>query len=231
MRTHGWSGAAPASDAEAIDRILAAAKRAIDKRGSEIRITDIARELGVTRQTVYRYFPSTDALLVATAISEAAPYLDALTEHLAEIHDPAESVVEAIAHTLERLPEEPYLGLLLSSGRSGAFAAGVTSDTALRFGRTMLQRFAVDWNAVGITDDKLDALTEYMLRILQSFVIDPGRPPRRNQVLRNYLTKWVTPVVLGLQTKGTRKVMARRPAPATRGSGRHRTTASPRSSA
>jgi len=121
--------------------------------------------------------------------------------------------------------------LLLSSGRSGAFAAGVTSDTALRFGRTMLQRFAVDWNAVGITDDKLDALTEYMLRILQSFVIDPGRPPRRGQVLRNYLAEWVAPVVLGLQTKSGRKAMPRRPAPATHGSRRRRTTASPRSSA
>jgi AcrR family transcriptional regulator len=227
MRTHGWSGAAPASDAEAIDRILAAAKRAIDKQGSEIRITDIARELGVTRQTVYRYFPSTETLLVATAISEAAPYLDTLTAHLAEIHDPAEAVVEAIAHTLERLPEEPYLGLLLASGRNGAFAAGVTSDTALTFGRTMLQRFAVDWSAAGIADDKLDALTEYMLRILQSFVIDPGRPPRRGQVLRKYLDEWVTPVVLRLQTKRTQKAVPRRAAPATNGSREHRTAASP----
>jgi AcrR family transcriptional regulator len=229
MRTHGWSGAAPASDAEAIDRILAAAKRAIDKQGSEIRITDIARELGITRQTVYRYFPSTDALLVATAISEAAPYLDALTEHLAEIHEPAEAVVEAIAHTLERLPEEQYLCLLLSSGRSGAFAAGVTSDTALTFGRTMLQRFAVDWHAVGITDDKLDSLTEYMLRILQSLVIDPGRPPRRGQVLRTYLNVWVTPAVLGLQTGSARRSSPRRSAPTTHGSRRRRTTSSPRS--
>src|ERR1700754_3746144 len=224
MRTHGWSGAAPASDAEAIDRILAAAKRAIDKHGSDLRITDIAKELGVTRQTVYRYFASTDALLVATAISEAAPYLDALTEHLAEFHDPAEAVVEAIAHTLERLPEEPYLGLLVSSGRSGAFAAGVTSDTALTVGRTMLQRFAVDWDGAGITDDKLDGLTEYMLRILQSLVIDPGRPPRRGRVLREDLNTWVAPVVLGLQTKRTRKA-PQRAAPAAHGSRRRRTTA------
>lgn len=228
MRTHGWSGAAPASDAEAIDRILASAKRAIDRHGSEIRITDIARELGVTRQTVYRYFPSTDSLLIATAISETAPYLDALTRHLAEIHDPAEAVVEAIAHTLERLPEEPYLGLLLSSGRSGAFAAGVTSDTALRFGRTMLQRFAVDWHAAGITDDKLDALTEYMLRILQSFVIDPGRPPRRDQVLRHYLAGWVTPVVMAL---ATRKTTPRRPPATTNASHRRRTRTSPQRNA
>jgi AcrR family transcriptional regulator len=228
MRTHGWSGAAPASDDEAIDRILTATKRAIDKHGSEIRISGIARALGVTRQTVYRYFPSTDALLVATAISEAAPYLDALTEHLADLHEPGDAVVEAIAHTLERLPEEPYLGLLLSSGRSGAFAAGVTSDTAVTFGRTMLQRFAVDWHRAGITDDKLDALTEYMLRILQSLVIDPGRPPRRGHVLREYLKVWVTPVVLGLQSKTTRKATPRRPASTTNGSSKRQTTLAPR---
>lgn len=209
MRTHGWSGAAPASDAEAIERILTAAKEEIIKRGSGIRIADIARELGVTRQTIYRYFPSTDALLVATSISEAAPYLDTLTDHLAELHDPAEAVAEAIAYTLERLPEEPYLGLLLASGRSGAFAAGVTSDTALGFGRTMLRRLAVDWDAAGLTDDRLDALTEYMLRILQSLVIDPGRPPRRGDALRRTVRSWVAPVVAGLRSDPFEKARSR----------------------
>jgi len=199
MRTHGWSGSTPTSDAEAIDRILAAAKAEVDARGSDIRIADIARELGVTRQTVYRYFPSTEALMMATAISETAPFLDSLTKHLAAIHDPAAAVVEAIAHTLERLPEERYLGLLLAFGRTGAFSKTVTSDTALAFGRGMLQRFAVDWQAAGITDDRLDTLTEYTLRILQSFVIDPGRPPRRGEILRSYLNEWVTPVVRQLQ--------------------------------
>lgn len=225
MRTHGWSGAAPSSDAEAVDRILAAAKRAIDIRGADIRIADIARELGVTRQTVYRYFASTESLLVATAISEAAPFLESLTGHLAAIHDPAAAVVEAIAHTLERLPKERYLGILLASGRTGAFAAGATSDTALTFGRAMLERFAVDWHAIGITDDRLDNLTEYMLRILQSFAIDPGRPPRRGTVLRSYLHEWVTPVVLAQQSTRTRSSNLH---PATRASRSRSTTARPK---
>lgn len=77
----------------------------------------------------------------------------------------------------------------------------------------MLQRAAVDWDAVGITDDKLDALTEYLLRILQSLVIDPGRPPRRRQVLRDYLNMWVTPVVLALENPSKRQQRPRRPAP------------------
>ncbi|WP_244438602.1 helix-turn-helix domain-containing protein, partial [Mycolicibacterium septicum] len=64
MRTHGWAGSTPATDEEAIARILAAAGKAIDERGADFSIADVARTLGVTRQTVYRYFPSTDALLV-----------------------------------------------------------------------------------------------------------------------------------------------------------------------
>ena len=54
MRTHGWAGSTPASDGEAVARILAAARKAIDARGADISIADVARTLGVTRQTVYR---------------------------------------------------------------------------------------------------------------------------------------------------------------------------------
>jgi AcrR family transcriptional regulator len=67
VRTHGWGGATPASDEEAIDRILDAAAEAIEERGANIRITDVARTLGVSRQTVYNYFPNTNALVLAAA--------------------------------------------------------------------------------------------------------------------------------------------------------------------
>src|SRR5208282_5099353 len=60
VRTHGWAGRPPADDDEAVQRILAAAKLCIDRDGAESGIAEVARELGVTRQTVYRYFPSTE---------------------------------------------------------------------------------------------------------------------------------------------------------------------------
>jgi hypothetical protein len=40
-------------------------------------------------------------------------------------------------------------------------------------------------------DDDLNELAEHLLRIIQSFVIDPGRPPRTGQQLRGYLRRWV----------------------------------------
>lgn len=195
MRTHGWSGAAPRDDNEAIERILAAARQAIDRFGVEFSIAEVAREVGVTRQTVYRYFPSTEALLTATAVAHTGHFLDILAEHLGDIRDPATAVVEGIAYTLERLPDEKYLNLLLTPGRASAFSAGVTSDAALTFGRSIVQRFSVDWDAAGISGNELDQLVEHLLRIVQSFVIDPGRPPRRGEDLRRYLTTWVAPAL------------------------------------
>lgn len=109
MRTHGWSGATPVDDEEAVDRILTAARAAIDRSGNEFTIAEIARDFVVTRQTVYRYFPSAEALLTATAVAQTRTFLDVLAEHLSDIRDPATAVVEGIAYTLERLPHEKYL--------------------------------------------------------------------------------------------------------------------------
>lgn len=189
MRTHGWSGSAPASDDEAIERILAAASKAIDERGADISISDVARALGVTRQTVYRYFPSTDALLVAAAVHAASGFQDRLAAHLRGITDPVDAVAEAVATTLEWLPEDKHLGLLLTSGQPNSHTESVTSDVAQDFARAMLRQFDVNWAGLGFTDTDLDELAEHLLRVIQSFVIDPGR--RRGDELRAYLTRWV----------------------------------------
>jgi AcrR family transcriptional regulator len=191
VRTHGWSGAAPASDDEAVARILAAASKAIDQRGADISIADVARNLGVTRQTVYRYFPSTDALLVAAAVHAATDFLDRMAEHLVGITDPAEAVTEGIATALEWLPKDKHIGLLIVPGKATTHTESVTSDVAVKFANSMLRRFDVDWAGLGFIDADLDELAEHLLRIIQSFVIDPGRPPRRGVELRDYLRRWV----------------------------------------
>lgn len=194
MRTHGWAGARPTSDEEAVERILEVARAAIE-RGIEPKIADIARTLGVTRQTVYRYFPGTEALLEAAAVRAAGDFLDRLAADLAGITDPATAVVEGIARTLERLPREPQVALLMTPGRRGGLAAGVTSAIARDFGRSILDRFDVDWPAAGFDETSRDELVEMMLRTLQSFIIDPGEPARDGRELRRYLRNWVAPAL------------------------------------
>ena len=191
MRTHGWSGSAPATDEEAVARILAAANKAIDTHGADLSIADVARTLGVTRQTVYRYFPSTDALLQAAAMQATTGFLDRIAARVAGMTDPAEAVTEGIATAVETLPQDKHMGLLLGPERAGAFSAEITSDVALAFGVSMLGRFDVDWAAAGFGDDDLTELAEHLLRTIQSFTLDPGRPPRQGAQLRRYLRRWV----------------------------------------
>ncbi|MDV3129366.1 TetR/AcrR family transcriptional regulator [Mycobacterium sp. 21AC1] len=198
MRTHGWAGSTPATDDEAVARILAAAGKAIDERGADFSIADVARTLGVTRQTVYRYFSSTEALLVAAAVHAATDFLDRLATHLQGVTDPVEAVTEGIATALEWLPKDKHIGLLIAPGRADAHTESVTSDVALRFANAMLRKFDVDWRGLGYGDEDLDELAEHLLRIIQSFVIDPGRPPRTGEALRSYLRRWVGSAVVAV---------------------------------
>ena len=209
MRTHGWSGSAPATDEEAIARILDAAGKAIDAKGTDFSIADVARTLGVTRQTVYRYFPSTDALLVAAAVHAASGFLDRLTAHLQGITDPADAVAEAVATALEWLPEDKHLGLLVAPGRPNPHTESVTSDVALDFAHSMVRRFDVDWVGLGFTDADLDELAEHLLRIIQSFVTDPGRPPRAGEEMRAYLRRWVGSAVTPPSAEATSSARTR----------------------
>ena len=193
---HGWRGDPPGSEAEARERIVGAAMRCVDRYGpGKTGLSDVAHELGVTRQTVYRYFAGTDELLAAVARSAADDYLDRLARHLAQVADPVEAVVEALAFTIERLPGERYLGVLLTSGRSGRFFAGVTSPEAVGFARSLLERTAVDWEEAGYGRAGLDELAEFALRVLLSLVLDPGTPARSGPALRGFLRRWAGPAI------------------------------------
>ncbi len=158
-------------------------------------LSDVAAELSVTRQTVYRYFPSTDELFIAVGRVAVETFIDELTAHLRWRTDPADWVVEALASAIEQLPNEAHLTLLLAAGQSERFARGMTSPTGLRVGRTLLERSPVDWDAAGFGADALDELTELMMRMLQSMVLNPPDPPRDGRSLRGFLQRWIGPSV------------------------------------
>ncbi|APE14325.1 TetR family transcriptional regulator [Mycobacterium sp. WY10] len=208
MRRHGWAGDIPVDDEEAIRRIVEVARASIDATGT-VTVSDVATKLGITRQTVYRYFPTLDALLAGTAMSAVGGFLDRLARDLQAITDPTTAVVEGIAYTLEQLPADRYLSLVMEPGRASAFAAGVTSETAISFGRMILERFNIDWDAAGFSGRRLDELVEFMLRTVQSFILDPGGPDRHGKQLRAFLYRWVAPAVEQQRAKGPSRVSGR----------------------
>ena len=199
MRTHGWSGRPPRDDAEARARILTAARARLSSGGTAS-TSDVAADLGVTRQTVYRYFPSADGLVTAAALDAVAELTGQLGEHVAR-HlattggDAGDAVVEVVAFVHEHLRDDPALNRLLAPGRIAATLAGLTAPTSIEIGRRLLRDFPVDWDAVGLDETGQRELVEHLLRVLQSLVLDPGDPERTGAQLRAYLGRWVAPAL------------------------------------
>jgi AcrR family transcriptional regulator len=196
MRSRGWAGAIPTSDEEAIARILDAVDEVIAEHESAIRLADVARRLGVTRQTVYRYFPNADALLIASAMRSVNGFIDQVLDHVEGLNDPVAAVVEIISFAVENLAGDPQLESLLARPSGGEAATTLTSDTAITFCLSALHRLDVDWNLHGFDASALTQLAEMILRTVQSLLNDPGEPPREGLALRRFVARWLGPAIL-----------------------------------
>lgn len=202
MAQHGWGGHPPASDVEARQRIVDGCVLCIDRYGvKKTTLSDVAAELGVTRQTIYRYFPRMSDLMGEVGAQGAQSFVDRMVEHLRGLAgpaeaflDPARAVVEGIVFSVRTLPTEPRLGLLLQAGEEGAFGRGATSAPALLYGAETLRRFPVDWAAADVTGEDLGGLAELIMRLLTSLLQNPGQP-RGDDELRAWLTRWIAPAL------------------------------------
>jgi AcrR family transcriptional regulator len=196
MRSRGWAGVTPASDEEAIARILDAVDEVVAEYGPSIRLADVARRLGVTRQTVYRYFPNADALLIASAMRAFDGFIDQVARHVSGLNDPVTAIVESVSFGVENLVGDPQLESLMARGPEGEAAISLSSDTAIAFCLSVFHRLDVDWELHGFDTTALRELAEMTLRTLQSLLTDPGQPPRDGIALRRFVTRWLGPAIL-----------------------------------
>lgn len=196
MRSRGWAGVTPTSDEEAIGRILDAVDEVVAEHGSAIRLADVARKLGVTRQTVYRYFPNADALLMASAMRAVDGFIDQVVDYVSGVNDPVTAIIESVSFGVEILAGDPQLENLLTRRQDGEALTSLTSDTAITFCLSVFHRFDVDWRLHGFDDAALRELVEMTLRSVQSLLTDHGQPPRKGSELRRFLARWLGPAIL-----------------------------------
>ncbi|OBG27795.1 TetR family transcriptional regulator [Mycobacterium alsense] len=196
MRSRGWAGSTPASDEEAIARILDAVDEVVAEHGPAIRLADVARKLGVTRQTVYRYFPNADALLIASAMRAVDGFIDQALERASGQNDPVIAVVECVSFGIENLVGDPQLENLLTRRQEGEDVISLTSDTAIAFCLSAFHRLEVDWTLHGFDDIALRELAEMTLRTAQSLLTDPGQRQRDGIALRRFVARWLGPAIL-----------------------------------
>ncbi|AGM06497.1 TetR/AcrR family transcriptional regulator [Amycolatopsis keratiniphila] len=197
MGHHGWRGNPPGTEREARRRIVEAATACIDRVGlAKTSLSDVAAEAGVTRQTVYRYFPSLADILSAVALDRVEEFAGRMERHLATFADPAEVAVESVVFGVRAVPDEPYLGLLLKAGEADVFTVAVTSAQSFTLGARILRNVPVDWAAVGVTtDEDFEGLAEMLMRLFLSFLQYPSTPAHTDERLRSMVRRWIGPAL------------------------------------
>lgn len=196
MGRKGWAGSPPADDAEARKRIVDAALSCVERHGpAETSLSDVADTLGVTRRTVYRYFATTEDLFGTAADVALQGFVADIEAITSDIDDVTGHLVEVVAHIIERLPEEPLLTLLLANDRTNQFSRRMLHAAVIARCRIILEHTRIDWATLGYTDQELDQLVEFLLRIIQSMIIAPPDPPRSGPQLRAFLHRWIGPAL------------------------------------
>jgi AcrR family transcriptional regulator len=197
MGYHGWQGNPPGTGNEAHRRIVEAATACIDRLGlAKTSLSDIATEAGVTRQTVYRYFPSLPDILTAVAEAGAEEFAARMEHHLASFATAEEAAVESVVWAVRTIPQEPRMGLLLQAGELDSFTVGVTSPLSFSLGARILGNLPVNWSAVGVTTDAdLRSLAEILMRLFISFLRYPSTPPLTDDQLRALVRRWIGPAL------------------------------------
>jgi len=199
MRAPAWGGATPASDSEARKRLLGAARICIERFGLEKTcLSDVAAEAGVTRQTVYRFFDSSDQLMRAAFALAAGGIVDRMVRHARTFENPGERIIEAMLFLCREIPVDPYLGPPFLPARNGTTGRNVSSAVAAEVSRDALRAVAEtgpNGPCLRLSEEELDDLIEVILRLLQSLLTNPGPRTRSEEQLRTLLRRWLLPAM------------------------------------
>ena len=102
--------------AETRDRILGSALSAVTSYGlSRFTMDDVARLAGISRQSVYRYFESKDALVMTLVEREEEAFIEGVRAAHAQHERLEDAMREAVLFCLRAAREHPLLDRLLAS--------------------------------------------------------------------------------------------------------------------
>jgi AcrR family transcriptional regulator len=177
--------------------ILEAARRVFEQYGARrANVEDLARAAGISRSTLYRAYPTKEALLEAVLVTELDAFLTALDGVAADL-PPREAVVECFTRGMALTREIPLLARLAETEPELVTAAGAVSHSSLVL--RSAARVAATLRRAGATlpDDELETVAELMLRLAWTYLLNPrGRLDVDDEAqVRDYARRYLAPLV------------------------------------
>jgi AcrR family transcriptional regulator len=171
-RSSGGSGADTAT------RILDATLAAMADHGiARLSLEDVAKRARLSRQTVYRYFPSKGVLLEATVLREEQVFIANMTS-AAERHKELEPALRAAIEAAMRTGQAHVLLNRLLATEPNSLVALVTTDRGpvLSAARQALEEILADW-LPRAPKARLGMAADAVARLLVSYVMNPPADP------------------------------------------------------
>ncbi len=206
-RRRAWNGDPPATPEAARRRLVEVARECVERLGlQKAGLSDVAEAAGVTRQTVYRYFTSTEDLFHSAAALSSGGFYERLHERAARRRTLSARLTECLVFAILEVPRDPHLGALVRGGEH------FTVEAALRLGfvQDEIRRLAGGDAACPLTPGDVDAIAELLVRLLLSFLFNPGEP-RDEAALRAFLLPIVEPCVRSREASAGTPSRRRRP--------------------
>jgi AcrR family transcriptional regulator len=138
-------------------RLLDTAKAAFAAKGSNVSLDEIARTAGVGAGTLYRHFPTRDALIEAVYLNETQQLADA-AKQLAASHPPVEALREWMRLFVDYIATKRVMAEALGSLVGGTSALYATSTALVTEAVGMLVGRAVASGEIRLELDPLDLL-------------------------------------------------------------------------
>lgn len=182
------------------ERLLDAAEECLQRFGlSKTTTGDIARAASLSRATVYRQFGSRDQLVAAVTARDAERCAAQAIDHLAAYDDIGDWIVEGFLFCLREIPRRPLLAQLgAPQDLVAASRVVLRSDRMRTIGsdvlRPLFERARDRGDLVDEVD--LDEFSEWVLRLLMSFLAVRSPAHRDEEALRRMLRRMLLPAIL-----------------------------------
>ena len=159
--------------------------------------TDIAREAGISRATLYRRYGSHEAIFLAVLTRESEVMAEDARAHLdaLAVTDPAERTLEGMMFAIDQIRNRPVHASVFG-GDSAAWAAGqaIRMEALRRIGDAGVRPLVAGALAEGsLSEQDVEDLVDWILRILISYAAVPGHGDRHPDEIRRQLTSWFLP--------------------------------------
>ena len=160
------------------ERILDEAVRQAEELGvRRLTIGDVAQRVGLSRVTVYKYFPGKDQLVQAVLQREMRRFLRDVDAAVAPYDTLEERLVEGFVFALGWLRKHRLLNRLLRTDPELIVPnLTVGAGPVLAAGREFIAGFArreADQGHLPLTDDQIEGVSELLARAVLSFLLTP----------------------------------------------------------